>query len=211
METGISVYPGLGGTIQEKTARIERAAALGMTRLFTSFHIPETDPAAFRKELQAVLETARQFQFDIVADVSPASAACLGMDRFDPEAIAKLGITTVRFDDGFDAAKLAMYSHLVRVQVNASTLRQSDLEDLQKNGAQMDYIDGLHNFYPRPHTGLDLDYFKAQTDLLHAYGLSVGAFVPSQSGQRAPLYEGLPTLEDHRHQDVSLVDRKSVV
>ena len=70
METGISVYPGLGGTIQEKTARIERAAALGMTRLFTSFHIPETDPAAFRKELQAVLETARQFQFDIVADVS---------------------------------------------------------------------------------------------------------------------------------------------
>lgn len=208
METGISVYPGLGGTIQEKTARIERAAALGMTRLFTSFHIPETDPAAFRKELQAVLETARQFQFDIVADVSPASAACLGMDRFDPEAIAKLGITTVRFDDGFDAAKLAMYSHLVRVQVNASTLRQSDLEDLQKNGAQLDHIDGLHNFYPRPHTGLDLDYFKAQTDLLHAYGLSVGAFVPSsQSGQRAPLYEGLPTLEDHRHQDVSLAAR----
>lgn len=45
----------------------------------------------------------------------------------------------------------------------------------------MDYIDGLHNFYPRPHTGLDLDYFKAQTHLLHAYGLSVGAFVPSQS------------------------------
>ena len=71
----------------------------------------------------------------------------------------------------------------------------------------MDYIDGLHNFYPRPHTGLDLDYFKAQTDLLHAYGLSVGAFVPSQSGQRAPLYEGLPTLEDHRHQDVSLAAR----
>lgn len=29
METGISVYPGLGGTIQEKTARIERAAAWG--------------------------------------------------------------------------------------------------------------------------------------------------------------------------------------
>ena len=159
METGISVYPGLGGKIQEKTARIERAAALGMTRLFTSFHIPETDPAAFRKELQAVLDTARQCQLDIVADVSPASAACLGMDRFDPEAIAKLGITTVRFDDGFDAAKLAMYSHIVRVQVNASTLTRKDLEDLRKNGAQLDHIDSLHNFYPRPHTVLALDYF----------------------------------------------------
>ena len=178
-----------------------------MTRLFTSFHIPETDPAAFRKELQAVLDTARQCQLDIVADVSPASAACLGMDRFDPEAIAKLGITTVRFDDGFDAAKLAMYSHIVRVQVNASTLTQKDLEDLQKNGAQLDHIDSLHNFYPRPHTGLALDYFKSQTDRLHAYGLSVGAFVASQAGQRAPLYEGLPTLEFHRHQDVSLAAR----
>jgi hypothetical protein len=207
METGISVYPGLGGTIQEKTARIERAAALGMTRLFTSFHIPETDPAAFRKELQAVLDTARQCQLDIVADVSPASAACLGMDRFDPEVIAKLGITTVRFDDGFDAAKLAMYSHIVRVQVNASTLTRKDLEDLRKNGAQLDHIDSLHNFYPRPHTGLALDYFKTQTDRLHACGLSVGAFVASQAGQRAPLYEGLPTLEFHRHQDVSLAAR----
>ena len=100
-----------------------------------------------------------------------------------------------------------MYSHLVRVQVNASTLRRSDLEGLQKNGAQMDHIDGLHNFYPRPHTGLDLDYFQAQTDLLHAYELSVGAFIASQAGQRAPLYEGLPTLEGHRHQDVSLAAR----
>ena len=91
--------------------------------------------------------------------------------------------------------QLAMYSHIVRVQVNASTLTRKDLEDLRKNGAQLDHIDSLHNFYPRPHTGLALDYFKTQTDRLHACGLSVGAFVASQAGQRAPLYEGLPTLD----------------
>ena len=207
METGISIYPGLGGTIEEKTARIERAAALGMTRLFTSFQIPETDRTAFHKELQAVLETARRQCLDVIADVSPASVEVLGLDRFSPAAIADLGITTVRFDDGFDAAKLAMYSRLVRVQVNASTLSEEDLANLEKNGAQMDRIDGLHNFYPRLHTGLDLDYFKAQTALLHAHGLSVGAFVPSQKGRRAPLFEGLPTLEDHRHLDISLAGR----
>ena len=59
METGISVYPGLGGTIQEKTARIERAAALGMTRLFTSFHIPETDPASWKPQAARSVRNCR--------------------------------------------------------------------------------------------------------------------------------------------------------
>ncbi|MCB6574953.1 MupG family TIM beta-alpha barrel fold protein, partial [Phascolarctobacterium faecium] len=79
---GISIYPGLGGSITEKTDRIDAASALGIRRLFTSFHIPETDASAFHKELDAVLSTARSHGFDVVADISPASAALLGMDRF---------------------------------------------------------------------------------------------------------------------------------
>ena len=55
MDTGISIYPGLGGSITEKTDRIDAASALGIRRLFTSFHIPETDASAFHKELDAVL------------------------------------------------------------------------------------------------------------------------------------------------------------
>lgn len=105
MDTGISIYPGLRGSIREKTGLIEEAAALGIHRLFTSFHIPETDVAAFHRELEAVLASARENSMDVVADISPASAALLGMDRVEPVKLAKLGITTVRFDDGFDAEK----------------------------------------------------------------------------------------------------------
>ncbi len=93
METGISVYPGLGGTIQEKTALIERAAALGMTRLFTSFHIPETDPAAFRKELQAVLKRPGNFSSTSSPTYHQPRQPAWAWTWFDPEAIAKLGIT----------------------------------------------------------------------------------------------------------------------
>lgn len=105
MDTGISIYPGLRGSIREKTGLIEEAAALGIHRLFTSFHIPETDAAAFHRELDAVLASARENSMDVVADISPASASLLGMDRFEPVKLAKLGITTIRIDDGFDAEK----------------------------------------------------------------------------------------------------------
>lgn len=105
MDTGISIYPGLRGSIKEKTDRIEEAATLGIRRLFTSFHIPETNTSAFHKELDAVLWAARNGRLDVVADISPASASILGMDRFEPVKLAKLGITTIRIDDGFDAEK----------------------------------------------------------------------------------------------------------
>lgn len=207
MDTGISIYPGLRGSIREKTGLIEEAAALGIHRLFTSFHIPETDVAAFHRELEAVLASARENSMDVVADISPASAALLGMDRVEPVKLAKLGITTVRFDDGFDAEKIALYSQVIQVQLNASTLTEDSLKELQKKGARLEAVDGLHNFYPRPHTGLDRDYFIAQTNLLQSYGLSVGAFIASSEGRRAPLSEGLPTLEEHRRQPVSLAAR----
>lgn len=207
MDTGISIYPGLRGSIREKTGLIEEAAALGIHRLFTSFHIPETDAAAFHRELDAVLASARENSMDVVADISPASASLLGMDRFEPVKLAKLGITTIRIDDGFDAEKIALYSQVIKVQLNASTLTEENLKALRKSGARMDAIDGLHNFYPRPHTGLDRTYVIEQTKMLQSYGLSVGAFVASQEGRRGPLSEGLPTLEEHRELSVSLAAR----
>ena len=207
MDTGISIYPGLGGSITEKTDRIDAASALGIRRLFTSFHIPETDASAFHKELDAVLSTARSHGFDVVADISPASAALLGMDRFEPVKLANLGITTIRIDDGFDAEKIALYSQVIQVQLNASTLTEDNLKDLQKRGARMEALDGLHNFYPRPHTGLDRTYVIEQTKRLQDYGLSVGAFGASSKGRRGPLSEGLPTLEEHRRLSVSLAAR----
>lgn len=207
METGISVYPGLGQSNKDILALMEKAADLGIRRLFTSLHIPETDTASFRQQLDLILASARNAHFDVIADVSPSTCQLLGLAQADVEKLSALGITTLRFDEGLDAAHLALYSQVVRVQINASTVQEKELQELQKNKADFSHIDGLHNFYPRPHTGLDEAYFTAQTKLLHAYGLSVGAFLPSQTGKRAPLYEGLPTLEAHRHADVSLAAR----
>lgn len=52
---GISLYPGLGRPLEDCLRRLEEAAALGITRLFLSFHIPETDPEAFEREVAPLL------------------------------------------------------------------------------------------------------------------------------------------------------------
>ncbi|MCH4167085.1 MAG: MupG family TIM beta-alpha barrel fold protein [Megasphaera sp.] len=207
MQTGISIYPGLGGSAATHTALLEKAAAAGVTRIFTSLHIPETNIDELQEELHGLLEAAQYHHMDVAADVSPATQKVLKLDTLTPNALLELGITTVRFDFGFDISKIALFSKAMHIQLNASTVQPSYIQELRQAGADFAHIEALHNFYPRPHTGLGEDYVRQQSAWLQDEGIAVGAFIPSQSGRRGPLFEGLPTLELHRPMDVSLTSR----
>ena len=207
MKTGISLYPGLGRSCVDELALLEEAASMGITRVFTSLHIPESDAEILSMELQEILSVARHHHFDVIADVSPKTQELLNLPSLTPEQLLFRGITTVRFDYGFDVRKIALFSHMMKVQLNASTLRPEGLAALQEAGADFSHIDSLHNFYPRPHTGLGEDYVQKQTHWLQGQGISVGLFIPSQAGRRLPLREGLPTLEEDRHRPVDLAAR----
>ncbi|WP_301860823.1 MupG family TIM beta-alpha barrel fold protein [uncultured Megasphaera sp.] len=206
MKTGISLYPGLNRSIDEDLILLKQAASRGITRLFTSLQIPETNRTVFQKDLSRLLQQARRFGMDVCADLSPQTSALLGIEG-TPQALQELGITTVRLDSGFSTRQAALFSRILTIQLNASTIRPAFAEDLRRAGANMSHVDCLHNFYPRPHTGLSEEYVVAQTKWLHQEGLSVGAFIPSQAGRRGPLFAGLPTLEQHRYIDVSLSAR----
>lgn len=207
MKTGISLYPGLDGSEKKMPEYIQKAAELGIKRVFTSLHIPESDAAALRPELSCLLQTARYYQMDVIADISPQACAVLGIRSLSPLAIQELGITTVRLDFGFTIDKAALFSRFMSIQLNASTIRPDTLYALKKVGADLAHIDALHNFYPRPYTGLSESYAAAQTRWLQSKGITVGAFIASQHGRRGPLQEGLPTLEQHRNYSVSLAAR----
>ena len=86
MQTGISIYPGLDNSPEENLALIETAAKNGIQRLFTSFHIPETDTAAFKEEIGQLLHAARKAGMEIISDVSPNTLALLGMEKFSLSA-----------------------------------------------------------------------------------------------------------------------------
>ena len=214
MQNGISIYPGLDNTMEENLALIERAAALGLPRLFTSLHIPETDPGALKRELGVLLKAARAQHMEIISDVSPATLSLLGLKEFNLSAFRMLGITTLRLDDGFSSEDIARLSHNtqhIRLQLNASTMTGRLLQKLVDAKTDFTKIDALHNFYPRTGTGLSEETLARKTSMLHKAGIRVGAFLPSRNGRRrSPLGDGLPTLEDHRTLPTSLAARHLV-
>lgn len=198
LHKGISLYPGLGMPLDEMLGRLETAAGLGMDRLFLSFHIPETDPAAFDRQVAPLLAKARALGLATVGDLVPGKPV--------PE-----NLTCLRLDDGFtpDMAAALQREYPDRTLVlNASAVTEAQLEALQQAGVDFTRVEALHNFYPHPHTGISVPYFLKQNALLRRYGIPAGAFVASQAGKRGPLCEGLPTLEQDRHRSVSIGARQ---
>lgn len=210
MENGISIYPGLDNTPEENLALIEQAARYGIRRIFTSLHIPETNVDALKRELSELLKSARQHDMEVISDISPATMELLGIDEFSPQAFRMLGITTLRLDYGFGLDEIVRLSHNkqnIRIQLNASTITDKLLSALVEMQTNFHKIDALHNFYPRRGTGISEETLLRQTAILHKLGIKTGAFVPSQHRRRAPLHEGLPTMEDHRDESSDFAAR----
>ena len=212
MENGISIYPGLDNSIEENLSLIEEAHKHGLTRLFTSLHIPETDPGRLKKELHETLRAARDYGMEIISDISPATLKLLGLREFKASAFKMLGISTLRLGFGLEEiAHLSRHSHGTRLQLNASTMTGKLLSALIELKTDFNHIDALHNFYPRRGTGLSEETLVRKNLMLHKMGIRVGAFVPSSTGRkRGPLGDGLPTMEEHRDEDTDLAARHLV-
>ncbi len=210
MKKGISIYPGLDNTREENLALVRSAARLGITRIFTSLQIPETSRHGFAARLQELLELAGSLNMDVISDVSPDSLAILGIDTFSLPELHRLGLRTLRLDDGFTPEQIAGLSrnpYDMSLQLNASVLNEGTLLELQRHHCRPDRLEALHNFFPRENTGLSEAFALQKTQLLQSYGIKTGAFVPSFNRPRSPLQAGLPTLELHRQSGFSFAIR----
>src|SRR5699024_1734322 len=125
----------------------------------------------------------------------------IGLSLDDPKTIFENGFSGLRMDDGIDSKTIAKLSHYLTVGLNASTLTESDYEQLVHHQADFCNIEASHNYYPRPETGLDENWFYERNKWLKSKRFRIGAFVPGDSNLRLPLYETLPTLECHRYQN----------
>ena len=198
MKLGISIYPGLDADRENSLLLLQKAADLGYTRVFSSLHIPESNTALLREEALYIFAYAESLGLEVIADVSPLSLKVLGIPELTPACLKRLHITTARFDFGIGPKTIAGFSREMNVQLNASTARSVQLNALLKADADFSRIDGQHNFYPRPHTGLSSETIQRQNALLHRHDISAGVFAASQTGRRGPLYAGLPTMESLR-------------
>ena len=199
MENGISIYAGLGYKPKENIDLIKFAAKLGLKRLFTSTQIPESnaDGENFFNEFAEIITAAATNDFEIILDVNPNN-----IEEFNVSGL------TLRLDDGFTVEQIVELSKTSKIQLNASTVTNEFLTVLLNLNANFQNISALHNYYPHVLTGLDTYFFINQNKMLHDFGINVGAFVSSFEGKRrAPLFDGLPTLEDCRNFSVDLSAR----
>lgn len=198
MKLGISIYPGLDADREKSLLLLQNAASLGYRRVFSSLHIPESNAAELREEALYLFAFAESLGLEVIADVSPLTLKLLDISELTPSKLKQLHISTARFDYGVGPQTIANFSREMDVQLNASTLRSVQLNALLKADADFSRIDGQHNFYPRPHTGLSSETIQRQNALLHRHEISAGVFAASQTGRRGPLFAGLPTMESLR-------------
>ncbi len=157
--------------------------------IFTSLHIGEEVTESYVKEVEDMCQWLHRNEFYIIADVSP-----LTLNRFNEPSLAslvkRLHIDNLRLDFGFQEKDL-MNLEDIDVTYNASTIGS---EMPQQSGALY-----MHNFYPRPETGLDADLFNQLNKQVKEAGGQTLAFISGDEIKRGPLNEGLPTLEAHRY------------
>lgn len=163
--------------------------------VFISLHISEEFDDTYCSRAEAACHQLADMGFRIIADVSVKTQEQFGCSDL-VELARMLRLWALRVDYGFTADRIAAMAKRIPVVVNASTVSAEDARRIASGGAE---VFAMHNFYPRPETGLDEEYLLETTRALQAAGLKVLAFIPGDTQRRGPLFEGLPTLEVHRN------------
>lgn len=214
---GTSFYLGIPSNTQSSAYDcVQMATDQGITHFFTTVQMPEQDIAGALAEFKRIGAMAQQRGLHIMADLSPRTFERLGGSVDDLDPIRDLGITDVRIDHGFseddtrDLLQAAKASSL-RIVLNASGMNTDEAQRIRDRGVKLSGLVACHNYYPRIESGMSARYADHQAKMLHQEGMLVMGFVASSTHHRFITYEGLPTLERHRHMDAHRAAREVFV
>ena len=186
MLKGIAMYTGLDQSEAELKAFFAKIKNQPLDFIFTSFHIAE----AKNPSVSFLLDLLKETNIKLVVDFSKKRYDEFG---YNPYIIPRL-------DYGFSVTDIR---HMLEVhdllELNASVINLDLLLALKKANADFNKMRVSFNFYPKPLTGMAIDDVKAKIKLYHEFGLKAIIYIPCQN-KRAPLYQGLPTIEAFRYQ-----------
>ncbi|MGM0166065.1 hypothetical protein IGI39_001019 [Enterococcus sp. AZ135] len=194
---GFSIFLNEGLTSETKKY-IEEMAHSGFSGIFTSLHIPEDDAAQYRKRLTDLGAIAKAYHLELMVDISGEALKRAGFSFDRVSQLTEIGVTSLRMDYHISNQQIAKLSRELPIALNASTITEIDIEELQKAEANFDHLEAWHNYYPRPETALDKEWYRQKNQWLKSVGFTIQGFVPGDEKLRGPLFKGLPTLEEHR-------------
>lgn len=194
--TGISLY--LQEGIVKNRAILEKGIQVKISYVFTSLNLPESSDVNVLQELGALARICNQAGVHLFVDVSPDMSDRLAIPGI--EALMDLGVSSIRLDYGFSVEHIVSLSHDFEIILNASTLTEALLDEYQAAGLDLSNVIACHNYYPKVWTGLAADDVFESNCFLRSYGVRTMMFVAGDE-KRGPLYDGLPTVENHRSAD----------
>lgn len=178
---------------------IKKASENGAKYIFTSLHIPEEDLSQASSKIKELLVYCEKYNMNLVPDVSPVTFEKLGVANGNFEALADMGIRSIRLDYGFDDLDLVgKLQESFDIMLNASVVSEKFINECLQSDIDLNRIIAVHNFYPKHDTGLSKEYYKELNRLLKQHNIKILTFVIGDKLKRFPLYEGLPTIEAHR-------------
>lgn len=190
-QIGFSIYVSQFKQQKEQLASLYRSGS----SIFTSLHVSEEVDAAYVQSARTMCSWLHDTGYTIVADVSRETLKVFG--KADIVQFAEeMHISVLRIDCGFSVQEIAAVAKRMPVCVNASTVSAADAAVISDHAVK---VYALHNFYPRPETGLDPVFFEKKNAGFAQYGITAAAFIPGDIVKRGPIFAGLPTLECHRN------------
>lgn len=172
---------------------LERDAGCGAP-VFLSLHISEEFSPGYCRRAEEICGWLSRKGYRVIGDVSTKT-----VDQFSQPDLVRLaealGLWALRVDYGFSEEEIAALARRLPIVLNASTTDPAAARRIARGAVK---VMAMHNFYPRPETGLDDQFFRESTQALREAGIPVLAFIPGDRELRGPLRLGLPTLERHR-------------
>ncbi len=190
MKPAISIYVGLEDySLEDNINYLRLAKAAGIEIVFTSAHIPESVNASL--ELEKILSEIDNLGMKLIIDVSKDMMATFNIPK---------SIYALRLDYGFSVEEIVKMSNECSyfIELNAATLTSDYLNRLVASGLNPTKVRASYNFYPKRYTGISIDDVIFKNKEYKRLGLTIMAFIPANFKKRPPLYEGLPTVENHR-------------
>lgn len=213
MNSSIAIYPSVQWRQQTVlwSDYLEKAGKYGFREVFSSIHLPELALKDQVEMLEELARTANYLGMELTVDIGGGEIGQLLADSQMCARVRSAGIGLLRLDYGFCTEQAgALYNRLgiKGFVVNASIYDREEAEAVKKNLTAIDSrmeLRACHNFYPRPETGLDREFFNEQNRIFAELGLITYACIPGKSHPRPPLGLGLPTLEQHRGMNLEQV------
>lgn len=189
---GFSVY--LGNTLDKDY--ILKMVSIGYDTIFTSLQIPEENKQNQLAYLGELCQLLSSFKITYIIDVNPS---LLNQTLYSYLNQFTYGNFIIRIDDQLNIQLIQeVQHHGFQCCLNASNITSEMLNLIYQHDDQTQLL-YCHNYYPRPDTGLSYTFIERKNQLIQTFDkhANIYAFIPG-SKLRAPLYKGLPTIEQHR-------------